>query len=59
MKTKLYKKMLEIYYKKGASGVYHYANRHPKQFEPTDKWCVQCEVLTPRIIRREGCAVCG
>lgn len=59
MQNKLYNKMLSIYYKRGACGVYHYANRHPKQFEKSEQWCNQCEAETPRIKRRKSCAVCG
>ena len=59
MKTKLYNKLLGIYYRKGASGVFHYANRHPDQFEAKDQWCNHCEAPTPRIKKRKGCAVCG
>jgi hypothetical protein len=59
MQTKLYNKLLSIYYKQGQSGVFHYANRHPRQFEKAHKWCGQCETDTPRIKKRKSCAVCG
>ena len=58
-KSKLYKKLVEIYDKDGASGIFKYAIKNPRQFENVYAYCHPCEEETPTILRDDCCAVCG
>jgi hypothetical protein len=47
----------KIYEKRGADGVYDYANVHPKLI-PQWRWCDPCDAFTPVMFTEENVAEC-